>query len=294
MAKPYDASGKLLFDLGPADWLAVAGLAVPAGGAGVTVVDADLSAVSAAPDKLIRVDAGPGSFLVNVDIQAGPDPTLDGRILMYNAVARWRHRLPVRSVVFLLHPRAVTPDLAGRIVDRAADDDLLEFAYRLVRVWELPVEPLLTGPLATLPLASIAAVPAGELPDVVGRIQRRLLTEPADARPADVWTATQWLIGLRYPASLLETVMLDLMNPPEGTALYDLLQKGRVEGRVEGRAEGRAEGRREVLIEAATDLFGPPAASVATRLGAVTDGAEIGRLVARLRTATGWADLLDG
>ncbi len=37
------------------------------------------------------------------------------------------------------------------------------FRYRVIRVWQLPPDPLLTGGLGTLPLAPISAVTVGDL-----------------------------------------------------------------------------------------------------------------------------------
>lgn len=69
MPKKFDAANRHLLDAFPADWVAFAGL--PRGSA-VQVVDADLSAVSASADKLIRVDATP-PYIAHFEPQAGPD-----------------------------------------------------------------------------------------------------------------------------------------------------------------------------------------------------------------------------
>ena len=260
------------------------------------MIDAELSAVSAAPDKLIRVDAGPASYLAHVELQANADPAFDRRVLMYNAVARWRHGLPVRSVAFLLHPRAQPPVVTGSVSDRAAEDLSLAFAYRLVRVWELPVEPLLTGPLSTLPLAPVAAVGRADLAAVVDRVRRRLAAEPSadggGGDPQDLWKAMEFLVEMRYSSRLLEVLMLDMLNPSEGTAAWDLVQRGLAEGLAAGRVEGRGDGVRQTVLRLASDRFGPPSPAVLDRLQVVATDEEIDRVVARLLTAADWADLL--
>src|SRR3712207_2385655 len=53
MAKPYDASLKHLVDSRPTDWLELAGLPR---GQSARMVDADLSAVTAAADKVVLVE----------------------------------------------------------------------------------------------------------------------------------------------------------------------------------------------------------------------------------------------
>ena len=101
MAKRFDATTKELFDRHPADWLAYAGLPVPANRAAVRVVDADLSGISLSPDKVVLVD-GPEPYIAHFEFQSGVDADLDLRVLVYNVLLRRRHRLPVRSVVILL------------------------------------------------------------------------------------------------------------------------------------------------------------------------------------------------
>jgi hypothetical protein len=165
MSKPYDASSKLLIDQHPRDWLALAGLPVPASEDAVNFVDAELSTITAAADKLMLVENGADSYLAHIEFQASLDLALDQRVLLYNVLGGWRHRLPVRSVVFLLWPQAASEKIRGRVGQSWAPDGRLDFYYRLIRVWELPVESLLTGPPGTLPLVPISAFP----PDQRGR-----------------------------------------------------------------------------------------------------------------------------
>src|SRR4051794_20809645 len=98
MAHRYDAASKHMLQAHPADWLALGGL--PAG-TSVEVIDADLSAISSAADKIIRV-SGPNPYAGHIEFQASWDGDLDARVLVYNTLARRRLSLPVRSVVFLL------------------------------------------------------------------------------------------------------------------------------------------------------------------------------------------------
>jgi len=93
MAKRYGAAIKQLVEQHPADWITFIGL--PPGR--VEVVDADLSAVSPAADKVIRVEAAE-PYIAHLEFQASSDIEFDRRMLMYNALLRWRHKLPVKSV----------------------------------------------------------------------------------------------------------------------------------------------------------------------------------------------------
>ncbi len=98
--------------------------------------------------------------------------------------------------------------------------------------------------------------------------------------------------------------MYDLLqNPPEGTAAYDLLKRGEAQGEAIGEARGEAigeargeaRGRATLVVELATDRFGPPAEADRARVMAMTtDRDELRRLAARLPAVSGWAELLGG
>ena len=136
MPKPFDATTKYLLQVDPAAWLAVASL-VPDGV--VTLLDTDLSTVSAAADALIRID-GPEPWLAHIEFQTSRDDLLAWRLLRYNVLSSDRHELPVVSVVILLRPEADHRSLNGVFQSRLPDGQVvLEFHYRVVRVWEVPV-----------------------------------------------------------------------------------------------------------------------------------------------------------
>ena len=72
MSKRFDAATKQLVETRPADWLAFLGLP----GTGASVVDADLSTVTAEADRVVRVDNGPLPYLLHVEFQASYDPEM--------------------------------------------------------------------------------------------------------------------------------------------------------------------------------------------------------------------------
>src|SRR4029077_19294290 len=71
----------------------------------ITVIDADVSVVTAAADKVLRIGE-PNPWLLHFEFQASYDPTLSQRLLQYNVLLHVRHTLPVRSVAVLLSPKA--------------------------------------------------------------------------------------------------------------------------------------------------------------------------------------------
>ncbi len=292
----FDITSKFLIEAGPRDWLALAGLPMPTDPAAVTAVDADLATVSNAPDKLIRVNHPTDPYVAHVEFQSGADVRLDDRVLLYNVLARWRHRLPVRSVVFLLRPEAVTPRLRGRVREPASGVARLSFNYDLVRVWELPVETLLTGGIATLPLAPVSAVGPGELPAVIARMRERFDREVPKPEAADLWQSTAVFLGLWYDKPFIKAMLTGVLGMTESVIYQEIMAVGKAEGMAKGKAEGMAkgkvEGERAMLVRRATRRFGPPPPAILARLAAIAETAEIERLDDELDAAASWDDWL--
>src|SRR6185295_16028343 len=102
----------------------------------------------------------------------------DKRILRYNVLLDYDHEETVESAVILLSPSAERGRLTGRVGRWGRDgSQLLDFTYRIVRIWEHPVEEILTGPLGVLPLAPLSSVTSEELPGVIRRMEERIRTE---------------------------------------------------------------------------------------------------------------------
>jgi hypothetical protein len=111
-------------------------------------------------------------------MQSHRQSRLARRLWRYNALLDLKYNLRVRSIAVLLRPEADSRKLTGVLDLRLPDQDpVVTFYYRVIRAWEQPVEPLLTGSLATLPVAALADVP--EAIDDQGRLNQlseRLLT----------------------------------------------------------------------------------------------------------------------
>ncbi len=148
---------------------------------------------------MLRVESDP-PYLFHPEFQSSREVRMDERILRYNVLAGYEHRLPVLSVVFLLRKSADKPHLSGRL--QKADSlgrPYLDFHYRVMRLWEQPVENVLTGPPGLLPLAPLTDVLPGDLPEIVQRMERRLQNEVSPSEANELWTGTFVLMGLRYP-----------------------------------------------------------------------------------------------
>jgi len=161
----------------------------------------------------------------------------------------------------------VTPRLAGGVREHLDDRSRLEFDYRLVRVWELPVEAVLAGGLGTLPLAPVTAVAEGDLPAVVERMRVRLDREASPRSARELWLSTRILLGLHHDRAFAAALLKGVLDMRESTTFQEIVEIGEARGE----ARGRVAGERDALVRAGTRKFGPPSPAVAARLSAIDD-----------------------
>ncbi|MCW5935333.1 MAG: hypothetical protein KIT45_13715 [Fimbriimonadia bacterium] len=173
----------------------------------------------------------------------------------------------------------------------------LAFHYQVVRLWETPVETLLAGGLATLPLAPLAAVSEGSLPEVVRRMESRLLSEASVSQAGDLWTATYLLMGLRYARSLTEQLLQGVRNMKESVTYQAILQEGKEKGKAEGISEGLEEGllteARNLVLRLGGKRYGAADARVVSLLLGIDSLEQLEQLAERLLEAESWQELLN-
>ena len=199
--KPFDASTKRLLELDPIAWLKVADLE----GETVEILNSDLSSLIADADRVFRVTGTNGPYVADMEVQASHEAGGDTRVHLYGAALHRKYQLPVESVVFLLRPEAEGGFTGG--VHYQTPGTELNFTYRRVRVWQLSVEELLAGSLATVPLAPIADVVQEQLPGVIQRIESRFDTLVDAGERAELWTATYLLMGVRYRRDVIDVAV---------------------------------------------------------------------------------------
>ena len=167
MSHPFDAILKHLPEDYPQDWARFAGVEAP-----VAVIDADVSTVTAAADKVLWVEERVPSIL-HLEFQASHDAKLGSRVLQYNVLLGIRHSVSVRSLVILLRPEAAGRDLTGQVCwCLPSGRQYLEFQYEPIRLWQLSPEALLEGGLGTLPLAPLTKISRLALPGLIQQIGR--------------------------------------------------------------------------------------------------------------------------
>lgn len=266
-------------------------------GKSATLIDTDLS-TSVQPDRLISVTDP--DYVLHLEIQASHDSDLPERTLHYHMMARRKFAQPVKSVVVLLRRAADSMGMTGRI-----SDDSFEFRYGVVRMWEIPAQQILNGPIALLPLAPIAGITStSELTDIIGAMRQRIEHEAPLGIQDLLWATSATLMGLLYPPDFTHEMLKGVWKMEESSFYQSVLAKGMAEGTArglaegtarglaEGRAEGLAEGEREMLLLFGGHKLGTPDADTRAAIESINSVPRLQELALRLLEVSSWQDLL--
>ncbi len=285
-AQPYDPTLKALVENEPESWPVLLGR--PA--APTEVIDADIATVSGAADKVLRVSAD-APYLLHLEFVAGHDAApLPSKLHVRNALLEDRHDLPVCSGVVLLQPRADSPQLTGVYARGFSGEEVyLTFRYQVLRVWQLPPEPLLTGGLVLLPLALISAVTEAELSGIIQRMEQRLRKRSAQKLAPVVWGSAYILLGLRYSPALAAQLFRGVVSMKESSTYQAILE----EGRAEGQSQGAITEGRKLLRLRGEEAFGPPDARILALLERINDLTQLEDLFKRVSAVKSWQDLFE-
>ena len=280
----------------PQDWSEWLG--VPHG-TPVRVVDSDVSTVATVADRVIEV-LGPSPFVLHIEPQSYYDKFLDVR--MYESNGRLTKRLQkfVHTTVLLLTKSAWGKANKGHYRNQSPLGGCqVNFCYSVVKVWELPVEKILSSGVGVLPLAPLSNASRKDLPGIIQQMSARFDAEVTRPIEAELWTATFTLLGLRYgpefALNLLRGVR-DIMR--ESTTYQALINEGKNEGRVEGRAEGRVEGRvesrTEDVLRLGTRRLGKPPQKTRALILSIRDESRLNELFDRAIDASSWNEIVNG
>jgi hypothetical protein len=185
------------------------------------------------------------------------------------------------TTVVLLRASADGPEVTGLFEERDDDDELtLSFRYRVMRVWQRPVEELLTSSLRHMPLAPLAAIEPVELPAVLHRIDDQLAQE-ADPGLADLLRAAAFLmLDLRYDRNQYREILQGMIRWRESGAYQMILEQGQL-----------SEARR-LLLTFGTQRLGQPDSTIREQVEAIDDLDRLERMVGRAFTTLSWQELL--
>ena len=168
----FDVSTKELVWDDPVAWLQRLGID-PRGP--VEVIDSDITTLTAAADKVIRVGGTAEPFLVNIELQSSHDAQLLRTLWFRQVALDYRHDLPVLTVLVLLRKEANSPSLTG-VYERFLPDGrpTNRYDYQVVRLWKEPVDSFLNAGVELVPLAPLADVEEQQLPELVRKMADRI------------------------------------------------------------------------------------------------------------------------
>jgi hypothetical protein len=250
--------------------------------------------------------------IADLNFQSGPDPDVAARCLLYSVALHFRFKVPVRTLLILLRPKADAKDIDGKLAYLAGKSGV-EFSYEVVRMWQQPVEPFLRGGLHLLPLATLCQLPANRpiaeaLHDVVMEIDRRLSQECEHGKAVRLMTAAFILTGLRVARTAIAPVFSGVRVMHESTAfdyyveeglqkglqkgLEEGVKKGLEEGVKKGLEEGVLQGQHRQLLSVGGKLVGEPDAATVAALQAIKDPDRLERLALAVHKATSWQEVL--
>ena len=250
----------------------------------VRALNVDLSTISAATDIAFGF-GDPLQEIADLNFQSGPDPHLDARLLLYNAAFHLRFRVPVRSVLVLLRPKAETAGLSGKLT-YTSGGNTVSFEYDVIRMWKEAVQPFLEGGLSLLPLATLCKMPTGKplekaLRDVVREIDRRLAAAPNYAEAVRIMTGAHKLAALRIPSRQQVDALFEGVQVMHETAAWDEVFE-----------EGLLKGQIELLLEQGRQLFGDPDGRTEAALTGIQDVKRLKRMGLAILNLKSWKALL--
>ena len=292
MSKPYDATSKFMTEMRPEDWLTFLGLPVFP----VEIIDADLSTVTTAADKIIKVNDPDDPYCLHLDFQSSYDGQIDLRTLSYNVLAELRLQLRIVSVVIALSPRVISVRVTGGVYRNHALTQL-DFNYALVKVWEIPAENFINSGIALMPLAPLSKIEKQELPGLIQRMKESVEAELNETEASSFWTATKIFMGLKFDAAYVDTLMEGVRNMRESTTYQAILKEGaeeaRLEGRIEGRIEGEIKGELRLFKLIASKRFGAISEETERKLNAILTPEVIEAVSLQLEKFESWSELLE-
>lgn len=277
MPKPFDATLKHLIERYPIDWLRLID-AEPSGP--VSVVDADLSAITAAADKVIRIDDDQTPWLLHLEIQASNDARLPERMHYYNTLLAYRHQLPVRTVAVLLRQSADGGNVTG-IWERGLPNGqkCTRFEYETLRVWAMPADKLLKEGPGVLPLAILADDAQSRLSGII-RETAQQSASMADHETEELLTAEFVLAGLRYAPNITQVLFHGVRAMRESSTYMLILEEGAVEY------------ARKAIFMLGTKTLGEPDPRIRQTIESLSDITRLDAMLERVIGAKTWDEIV--
>jgi hypothetical protein len=272
----YDQAFKILVDLNPNDWALLAGLTVVDNAA---EMETELPERNRHLDRLIRVSDDQGDIAVHLEFQAGKSGNrVPIRLIDYSIGVTEKYRLPVHSCVVLLRRPADSPVLTGAYKPRSRGVmPYLTFRYRVVRLWQVPVNTLLL-PGSSVAVAAVLAdhgtLPADEIAEQIAACIN--VISDIDTR-AMLFTIAYNLAGLRFNDSQADIMFgrdISVLEKYSSTVQATLRR-----------------GEARLLLTSAEQIFGAPSQEILDKVRSAKSK-KLVEWTVRIRTAQSWAELV--
>ena len=295
MFKPFDVLMKSLVEESPAAWLRFAGANATAAelleDIDILALDTDLATVTTSCDKIFRITF-PLPKLIHLEFESD-GKNVPKRVHRYHVLIDYKYDLPVQSVVFLLRKEADRPDITG-VVERFREDGsrYLYFEYDVIRIWQIPLEEILTGDIAILPLAPVSSVPKSQIKQVLRRMEERVREELSPEDQSLFWTNTFLVMGLRYDQDLSRKLLEGAIGMTNSTTYMSIIEEGKEIGREIGKAEGEVRGLKIAVLRIGEKRLGAPSVEIKAQLESIISPEKIQDLTDRILFVDTWAELL--
>lgn len=285
MTKLFDTALKELFEVYPRDFISLLGIETSDP---FRYLPTNLT--SNIDTDLVLGLGDPLQAVIDVNFQSTWDSETPFRMFCYNALLHREHRLPVHSVAILLRSRENDLRLdTGLSYSVFPGRGRVDFQPEIIRIWERQSEDLLTGGVGLLPVASLAAVPAGmtreqAMPEIVRRVQERLAAECTTESTDRLLNWTYNLLGLHFTADEVKGILRRATS-----MLSDVLKDSMTfQATLE---EGRVDGLQKALLDLGTDKFGPPSEAERAGLTATNDYHHLRRMTRAVLRVNSWNEL---
>ena len=237
----------------------------------VRPLPSELPASTVAVDQVFLVTLTDGrEVLLHIEFQGRRSPTpMQWRMLDYMPRLALAYRQAMTSVGLYIGRGAGANDSGLYQVDDLDQSPVLAWRYRVLRLWEMPADALLTlTPVAPLALVGLMrmANPEATLTAVVARMRQIADGE----RRGHLLTALLALLPEEEMVTMVERLLTedDLLAELDLPYLRKIRDEGRAEGHAEGHAEGRQAGEAELLLRLLRLRFGPLSTEVTARVTA--------------------------
>jgi predicted transposase YdaD len=283
---PFDASSKFFLSLSLKDWLVLIGRPTDAD---VAELDSDLSTISAAADKLIRVN-GPDPSIEHIEVQSSRDVNVPIRMCRYGVLALYETHIPVSSTLILLRPEADGMELTGIFEAKSRNGmPYLQYRYQVIRLWEIPAQFFLDAGIGVLPLAPLGKINLEQLPDLMRQVRFRVERLVSPTNWEEYWTGIGVLMGLKFEPNQVHELLkgiADMIDLRDSSIVQMYLKEGREEGVAIGLERGLERGAvdeaRRILLKLLSRRFGQIDPKVQSMVDSTADLATLERLLDRI------------